>query len=42
MLQRPLHLNTTANNFMVVTEQRQREIQERTRRGLNGEDNQSK
>ncbi len=27
-----LHVNTTTTNFLVVTEQRQREIQERTRR----------
>jgi hypothetical protein len=35
-----LNLNTTTNNFVIVTERRQREIQERTRRLLNGEDNQ--
>jgi hypothetical protein len=38
----PLNLNTTTNNFLVVSEARQHEIQERTRMLLGGEDNQSK
>jgi hypothetical protein len=37
-----LNLNATTNNFLVVSEARQHEIQERTRRLLDGKDNQSK
>ena len=37
-----ISVTSTTNNFLVVTEERQREIQERTRRLLNGEDNHSR
>ena len=37
-----ISVTSTTNNFLVVTEERQREIQERTHRLLNGEDNHSR